>query len=211
MAKDPLEQTLRRRLKITSRFRPLKVPPKQNRRSSARRVTGLGRLVRCLGRLVSESAKSEEANEEEEIALTPQPDTPPPAPADIFASSQPSPHQEHNVQLETNTAGNTQPPTDSAPQDARNETPVETTKPNADSRHVPDETAQVDVSRLSVSEAPSGSSRFQEEFQRSQVMAAAGPPATLVQRYERQQVDNRLSLDPIVYNVLVFGELPPSA
>ena len=60
-----------------------------------------------------------------------------------------------------------------------------------------------------VSDAPSHASRFQEEFRRLQVLSPEGPPSTLSRRYERQQIANRMSLDPLLYNLLVFGEMPP--
>ena len=63
--------------------------------------------------------------------------------------------------------------------------------------------------RLSVSDAPSNASRFQEDFMRLQVLSGTGPPRTLAERYERQQIANRLSLGPVIYNMLVFGEIPP--
>ena len=80
-----------------------------------------------------------------------------------------------------------------------------TSLPPPEFKHFPMEPAPVD----DVSEAPSRASRFQEDFQRLQVLSPEGPPTSLTHRNERQQLAYRLSLDPIVYNLLVFGEMPP--
>ena len=51
-------------------------------------------------------------------------------------------------------------------------------------------------------------STYQENFQALQRMADAGPPFTLEERYARQELANRLYLSPLIYNMMVFGEVP---
>ena len=62
--------------------------------------------------------------------------------------------------------------------------------------------------RMSVSDAPRRN-HFQGDSYRLHLMSASGPPVTLQERYERQEVANRLALAPVVYNLLVFVEAPP--
>ena len=51
-------------------------------------------------------------------------------------------------------------------------------------------------------------SRYQEDFQALQLMANLGPPRTLDDRYARHVIENRLGLTPLMYNMMVFGEVP---
>ena len=139
-----------------------------------------------------EKSESTTAVVEEVIVLGPPPKTPPPEPVLVAETAPPIPGLNGKEEF-----------------DARPPVNVEASIPLAEFKHFTSDTASVEDNRHSVSEAPSGASRFQEDFQRLQVTSATGPPATLVQRYERQQIANRLSLDPIVYNLLVFGEFPP--
>ena len=60
-----------------------------------------------------------------------------------------------------------------------------------------------------ISEAPSAS-RFQEDFTALQALAVHGPPRTLDDRYARQVYANRLNLAPVIYNMLVSGEVAPA-
>ena len=65
------------------------------------------------------------------------------------------------------------------------------------------------TSRESVSEL--SPSQYELDFQALQCMANMGPPRTLGQRYQRQVIANRLGLSPLIYNMMVFGEVPPSS
>ena len=49
---------------------------------------------------------------------------------------------------------------------------------------------------------------YQENFAALQRMADMGPPFSLEDRYARQTLANRLALSPLVYNMMVFGEVP---
>ena len=60
----------------------------------------------------------------------------------------------------------------------------------------------------SVASSELSPTRYQDDFQALQLMANHGPPRTLDERYARQVIANRLGLTPLMYNMMVFGEVP---
>ena len=165
--------------------------------------------------------KSDSSDDVTQISLGPVPNTPPPLPTAEFNESSrqgtelvpeimvTQPPEEPIIETIDDVAG-TWSNLSAAPESSivTEEPPIhvdDVPVPVSDKPPTPRVSVAMSASVTSSEFSPT---RYREDFQSLQLMANNGPPRTLDERYARQVLANRLDLTPLMYNMMVFGEVP---